>query len=97
MTANILARQFKIPLSDYYSIDISADVHVKRVFQRLGLIGPNAGVNEVIYRARSLSPKFPGLLDFPAWEIGRTWCHARRPNCDGCYMRLSCPGAEMHV
>ena len=38
MAANILARNFKIPFSDYYSIDISADVHVRRVFYRVGLI-----------------------------------------------------------
>ena len=37
MGTNILAREFKIPLSDYYSVDISADVHVRRVFSRLGL------------------------------------------------------------
>ncbi|NGP51977.1 iron-sulfur cluster loop [Thioalkalivibrio sp. XN8] len=93
MAANILARQFKVPLRDYYSIDVSADVHVKRVFERLGLVGPNADVNQVIFRARSLSPEFPGLLDFPAWEIGRHWCRPRRSDCASCYMRKVCPTA----
>lgn len=97
MAANILARQFKVPLRDYYSIDVSADVHVKRVFERLGLVGPNVDVNQVIFRARSLSPKFPGLLDFPAWEIGRQWCRPKRPNCQECYMRGLCPTAASSV
>jgi len=36
MAANILARELKVPFADYFSIDISADVHVRRVFSRLG-------------------------------------------------------------
>lgn len=93
MAANILVRQFKVPLRDYYSIDVSADVHVKRVFERLGLVGPDADVNQVIFRARSLSPKFPGLLDFPTWEIGREWCRPKQPKCHLCYMQSICPTA----
>jgi endonuclease-3 len=94
MAANTLARDFKVRFSDYYSIDVSVDVHVRRVFQRLGLIRPKSKVEEVIYSARALNPEFPGLLDLPAWEIGRRWCRPRNPACDLCYMSSCCPTAR---
>ena len=59
MATNILAREFKVKLSDYYSVDISADVHVRRVFSRLGLTHANPTVDQVVFRARSLHPEFP--------------------------------------
>ena len=93
MAANILARDFKIPFSDYYSIDISADVHVRRVFSRLGLCAIDATVEQLIYKARALHPKFPGMMDFPSWEIGRNWCKWRGPACDECYMNDLCATA----
>ncbi|MFN8524828.1 MAG: hypothetical protein U0821_17160 [Chloroflexota bacterium] len=67
MAANILVRDFKIPVSDRYSIDISADVHVRRVFTRLRLIGRDASDEELIYRARELNPAYPGVFDLPIW------------------------------
>jgi len=94
MAANILAREFKIPLSDYYSIDISADVHVRRVFSRLGLCAADVTVEQVIYKARALYPEFPGMMDLPCWEIGRNWCKSRRPVCGDCYMNDLCPSAK---
>lgn len=63
MAANILARAFKIPFSDYYSIDISVDVHVRRVFHRLGLVSKKASQDELVYKTRALYPDFPGLMD----------------------------------
>ena len=69
MAANILARQFKIPMKDYYSIDISPDVHIRRVLYRLGFIEKNAKVERVIYKARELNPEYPGLIDYLCWEI----------------------------
>ncbi len=90
MAANILARDFKVPFGDYYSIDISVDIHVRRVFQRLGLVPKNASQDELIYKARSLCPEFPGLMDLPAWEIGRNWCKPGRPDCSECYMKELC-------
>ncbi len=94
MDANILAREFKIEFSDYFSIDISADVHVRRVFARLGLTRPDASVDQLIFRARGLHPEFPGLMDFPAWEIGRNWCRPKNRECDRCYMNDLCPSAS---
>jgi len=93
MAANILVRQLKVPLSDYYSIDVSADVHVCRVFRRLALVSADASREVVVYRARALYPEFPGLLDSPCWQIGRNWCRPQVRRCRECYMRQVCPSA----
>jgi len=93
MAANILAREFKIPFADYFSVDISADIHVRRVFGRLGLTPLDATVDQLIFRARGLHPEFPGLMDYLAWEIGRNWCKPRKPDCIACYMNDICRNA----
>ena len=59
MASNLLARELKVKFSDYYSIDISVDVHVKRVFHRLGLTKKKSTTEQVIYKARALNPEFP--------------------------------------
>lgn len=97
MAANILARQFGVPFSDYYSIDISADAHVRRVFSRLGLCDEDPAVEQVIYKARALYPEFPGMMDFPCWEIGRNWCKPGDPICAECYVNDLCPMATGHA
>lgn len=93
MAANILARNFKVPFSDFYSIDISADVHVRRVFGRLGLCPSDATVEQLVYKARALYPEFPGIMDLPSWEVGRSWCKSSDPLCSACYMQDLCPSA----
>jgi endonuclease III len=93
MATNILARELKVPFADYFSIDVSADVHVRRVFTRLGLCAADPTVEQVIYKAKALHPEFPGMMDLPCWEIGRNWCKASKPNCDGCYIIDLCPTA----
>ena len=90
MAANILARQFKIPFSDYYSIDISPDVHIIRVMKRIGYVSENANNEMIIYRARELNPEFPGIIDFSCWEIGRKWCRPKNPDCENCIVNKEC-------
>lgn len=91
MAANILARDFKIPMADKASIDISPDVHVKRVFKRLGLISQSASIEELAYCARELNPEYPGVIDLPLWHIGNNWCKKTQPLCSECYLEKDCP------
>jgi len=90
MAANILARDFKIPMKDYINIDISPDVHVKRVFKRLGFISKDASNDELVYCARELNPMYPGIFDLSCWEIGRYWCRPNKPICKKCYLNSFC-------
>jgi len=91
MAANILVREMKIPVRDETSIDVSPDVQVLRVFKRLGLLRTEAKKEELIYRARELNPRYPGVFDRPAWKIGRSWCRPQNPRCGECYMSDCCP------
>jgi endonuclease III len=90
MATNILAREFKIPFSDYCSIDISPDVHVLRVMRRSGLVRESADIDSIIYKARELNPEFPGIIDLSCWEIGRNWCKPNKPNCKQCSIESVC-------
>lgn len=64
-------------------IDVKADRHVIRVFYRTGLSTVMSG-EACVEAARQSHPEFPGLLDWPSWEIGRTWCHEHDPDCTTC-------------
>lgn len=90
MAANILARQFKIPFSDFYSIDISPDVHVLRVMRRTGIVPHSATIDQIVYKARELNPEFPGIIDYSCWEIGREWCKSQNPRCADCIITERC-------
>lgn len=91
MTLNLLASLGEINLDaeDYASIDVKPDVHVTRVFYRLGFID-RRNEAEAVSAARKLNPSYPGKLDAPAWRVGRTWCHADEPDCQGCPLSSAC-------
>lgn len=94
MAANILVRDFRIELSDRYSIDISVDVHVRRVFSRMGFVPENANVDHIIYRVRELHPEYPGIFDLVLWELGRTICRSKQPACEQCSWAQLCAYAN---
>jgi endonuclease III len=90
MAANILVRDFKIPVSDKISIDISPDVHVRRVFTRLGFVEKDCSIESLVYTARELNPTYPGIFDLPAWEIGKNWCRPSVTECGACHLNNAC-------
>lgn len=90
MTANILSRGFKLPMSDRYSIDISPDKHIRKIFTRLGYIKKGATTEQIIYKAREINPEYPGLIDLACWKIGREICHQTKPDCENCPLKGEC-------
>jgi len=90
MAANILAREFKVPFSDYRSIDISADRHVQRVLSRLGMVPMHPSPEQIIYTAREIAPEYPGIVDLPLFYTGRDICHPTDPECQICPLVEHC-------
>ena len=90
MATNILVRQFGIRVEDKHCIDISPDTHTVHVFQRLHLIQSNS-IEETIYIARKINPEYPGILDYPCFNVGRNYCNARSPKCNGKEGKGTCP------
>lgn len=91
MMVLLLERCFGVSFneSDHRNTDVKPDVHVIRVFRRLGLI---TQVNSLAARdaARRYNPDYPGALDAPTWRIGKTWCHPKEPDCVQCPMDDLC-------
>ncbi|MDD4332331.1 MAG: hypothetical protein PHU28_08465 [Methanosarcinaceae archaeon] len=90
MATNLLAKEFKVPMKDYTSIDISVDVQIKKIFKRLGLVHENAEPKEIIAWARAINPEFPGIFDSVCWELGSYTCFQTNPKCSECFLEKEC-------
>jgi len=90
MAVEILERSMHVALSDLSGSDVAYDVHLRRVFMRSGL-AEHDDVDHMVAVARSLHPERPGELDNPVWDIGRSWCHPRNPDCATCPLVAVCP------
>lgn len=93
MAVLILARNYGMlgGFEALSQLDVKPDIHVKRVFNRSGLISQSATENDAIEIARKLHPKFPGALDAPAFEIGVKWCRPTKRKCEECPISDVCP------
>ena len=103
MLVRLLITYYGVRLKGWSELDVAVDRHVARVFLRTGLIDSEqekkiykiSNVKKsVILSARELSPKFPGALDEPAFEIGKYWCTAEKAYCnyegDPCPLNIVC-------
>lgn len=89
MGAEMLVRSLGVPLAGIERGRVAYDVHVRRVFLRTGLVSRDTPA-EVAAAAARVSPREPGLVDLPAWTVGRQWCRPREPACDACRLSDGC-------
>ena len=94
MAANILVRDLRIEVSDRYSIDVSVDVHVRRVLSRMGFVPKGESDEYITYRAREMYPEYPGVFDLVLWDLGRTQCRPQNPACTSCEWAAQCAYAH---
>jgi len=94
MAANILVQDLGVEVADHYSIDISVDVHVRRVLSRMGFVPKGESDEYIIYRAREMHPEYPGVFDLVLWDLGRAQCRPRNPACTNCEWAVQCAYAH---
>jgi uncharacterized HhH-GPD family protein len=90
MAVELLERDLGVPIIEMSGSDIAYDVHVRRVFLRTGLAQVD-DLDHMVAVARQAHPDRPGEIDYPAWLVGRQWCHAGVPDCPACALRMVCP------
>lgn len=85
----ILVRDMNIDILDKENIDIAYDVHIRRLFLRIGLVN-NDVQEEILAEARKLYPEFPGKLTTAFWTLGREMCRPTDPSCLICPLYQCC-------
>lgn len=90
MAVELLVRNRGVRLTGMEQGSVAYDVHVRRVFLRAGLVDIDTPA-EVRRAAAEAYAAEPGLLDLPAWLIGRETCRPKDPQCDRCRLGEVCP------
>ncbi len=78
--------------------DVKADGHLRRVLGRAvygeEIIAANAF--KVTELTRQLNSADPWQLDWPLWNIGKSYCRPTSPDCPKCYLRPHCVYYRQH-
>ena len=98
MATNILSRDYNVRMQELTAVDISPDVHVKRIMYRLGLVDCKDGnwqqisATAIINKAALLNIKFPGVFDLLFWDIGQQGiCENNKCHAEQCPFGGFCP------
>ena len=84
-----MARDFGVNLKNFHSIDIAYDVHVRRIFLRMGL-ADNDNIKDVTASARKIYDEFPASSTLPFWVAAREYCRLISQKCEECYFKEFC-------
>jgi endonuclease III len=80
------------------SSDVKADVHIRRVLGR-AVYGEEIKASEAakaIQLAKALNDADPWSLDWPLWNIGKSYCRPTNPSCESCYLNPHCDYYHRH-
>jgi endonuclease-3 len=78
----------------FHEPSIVVDTHVKRVSHRLGLTTQNTP-EKIEYELMHVLPKDHWILyNIHIIALGRTFCNARKPQCEICFLNQYCPYAH---
>jgi endonuclease III len=87
----LLNSELDAGISDLRFLPLAIDVHVHRVLSRcLGQFEGSVPTEEMQNIARRASPRCPGMLSTPLWNVGVGYCRPSLPNCSDCPLRYSC-------
>ena len=98
MAANILFRDYKVPMTDMSAIYILPDRYVKRFMYRFGLIPErkehdflNISETEIVYVAKAINPSIPALMDLAFYYMGsKGYCENNICDKENCLFGKTC-------
>ena len=92
----LIEKAFGIRFSDLdrMHMNIKPDTHTVLVLYRLGA-SEERTIESAFVATWRMNPAFPGELDGALWDIGRKWCYASDPNCEGCPVSFVCAKRDL--
>jgi endonuclease-3 len=85
-----------VTLIEALGVDLCpVDTHVHRIINRLGVVDTKSNRDKTFTLLKPLIPSGRAYsLHHNLLTFGRTVCTAKRPDCNGCFLRKLCPSAK---